>query len=113
MNTRIMKLIVGGTLALLVTLIVTGTASARIYVAGQPSPTAQHAQTSPVVVGYGDFPEVVRTMNLSTAAHTATSGSSFEWSDAGVAAGIGIGVLCMFGLVTVGVRRGKATPAAA
>ena len=137
MNKRFMKLILGGTLAVVVTLIVVGTASARIYSSGSASstssllgyprgvvgapglpsvdstPAPQHVQKSQATAGYSAFPEVVRTMNLGNAAHTSTSSSSFDWSNAGIGVGIGIGVLCAIGLFFVSIRRSKATPAAA
>lgn len=137
MHKRFMKLILGGTLAVVVTLIVVGTASARVYTSGQASytssllgypsgvvgapglstadstPAPQHVQKSQVTAGYSAFPEVVRTMNLGKAVHTTTSSSSFNWSDAGIGVGIGIGVLCAIGLFSVNMRRSKATPAAA
>jgi hypothetical protein len=76
---------------------------------GTPESGPATAQKSIVASSYGDFPEVVRTMNLGKV--TPASSSSFSWSDASIGAGIGIGVLCILGLFTVAIRRSKVTPA--
>jgi hypothetical protein len=84
MHKRFMKIILVGTLAVVVTSIVVGTASARVYNSGNSSvsllcyprgvvgapgldtatstPTTQHVQKSLVTAGYSAFPEVTRTM---------------------------------------------------
>lgn len=140
MHKRFMKLIVGGTLAVVVTLIVAGTASARIPIPPPPShedvtsttsnllgyprgvvgaPGLETGSSAPVThqaqkfaSSYGDFPEVVRTMSLGTAAKT-TSSSGFDWNDTGIGIGVAIAVVSIIGLAVFGIRRSKATPATA
>ena len=41
------------------------------------------------------------------------SDSGFGWSNVWLGVAIGIGVLCLVGLVSIGIRRSKATPATA
>jgi hypothetical protein len=79
----------------------------------EPRPVTQHVQKQTFASSYGDFPEVVRTMGLGTAAHTSTSSNSFDWDNVWIGAAIGIGVLCIAGLCAFGIRRSKATPATA
>jgi hypothetical protein len=137
-----MKLIVGGTLAVVVALIVAGTASARVLIPSQQqstvrsnytsrllgypkgvvgapglgtaasTPVKQHAQRLTFVGSYSDFPELQRTMALSAASHT-TSNNGFDWNDGGIGVGVAIGVASIIGLLAFGIRRSKAEPATA
>jgi hypothetical protein len=140
MHKGFMKLIVGGTLAVVVALIVAGTASARMVypaseqaqtsgdtsslvgyprgVVGAPgletaqsTPVSQHAQKLTSGSSYGSFPEVVRTMNLGKS--TPATSNGFDWNDAGIGVGIAAGVLSIIAVLAVGIRRSNATPATA
>jgi len=165
MHKQFMKLIVGGTLAVVVALLVAGTASARIVypasehaqtssytssllgypkgvvgapglgtadstpltnllgyprgvvgapgleTAAQSTPVSQHAQKQTFASSYGDFPEVVRTMNLGNT--TSATSNGFDWNDAGIGVGVAAGALSIVALLGIGIRRSKSTPATA
>jgi hypothetical protein len=101
----------GGTVSLPGHMYAKGTQVAPAVGTPESGPPAQHVQKSTVTSSYSSFPEVARTMNLGKVAPAPANDNGFTWSDAGIGAAIGIGVLLVLGLFSVGIRRSKATPA--
>jgi hypothetical protein len=118
MHKWLMKFVGVATIGLIVAAIYAGSAFARL----QASDSAAVAGGGTVSLAGGVYPKgtqvapALGSSESGPAVHhpvAAASDSGSAWSNVWLGVAIGIGVLCIVGLVTVGIRRSKATPATA